>query len=267
MKENVFQFGKNGSLVGIVTDPADGAANGDLPGFILVNSGVIHRVGPNRLSVRIARELSEKGYTSCRIDFSGVGDSLSDTDATEADIESKWIGEVKAAMDLLSETRGIRRFVLAGSCSGAGISFLAAQADPRVVGTILINPAARKAPFRYYLKLALRQPNMWRRILKGTAKLRETPFERDARNSRGTGEIIEGFRALLARRVNILLVFCEWDPGFTFFSTLLKRRIASNGAAGNPRVELIRGMNHDFDLLSGQENLIRVIRDWAPQVV
>ena len=45
------------------------------PAVIILNAGLLHRVGPNRLSVEIARRLAAQGYPSFRFDMSGVGDS------------------------------------------------------------------------------------------------------------------------------------------------------------------------------------------------
>ena len=48
-REKVVTFGEKNGLVGIVCTPAE--PNASLPGAILPNSGIIHRVGANRLYV------------------------------------------------------------------------------------------------------------------------------------------------------------------------------------------------------------------------
>jgi hypothetical protein len=63
-----------GSLVGILSRPPAGV-DPAMPGVLLLNAGRIHRVGPNRLYVAIARRLAAMGFAVCRFDLSGIGDS------------------------------------------------------------------------------------------------------------------------------------------------------------------------------------------------
>src|SRR5689334_20064244 len=69
--ENAIVFGGDVRLVGIVTTPAETRA--DRTGVILLNAGVVHRVGPNRLYVTLARRLAQAGLTVLRFDHSGIG--------------------------------------------------------------------------------------------------------------------------------------------------------------------------------------------------
>lgn len=135
MKEKVILFGKNNNLVGILTE--NGKATGN-PNIIFLNAGLIHRVGPNRIYVHLAREVAKYGYTSFRFDFSGIGDS--DPLAGEDDpFEIQAVAEVKKAMDYLEMISNIKKFIIFGICSGADIALKAAVNDKRVVGLILIN--------------------------------------------------------------------------------------------------------------------------------
>jgi pimeloyl-ACP methyl ester carboxylesterase len=144
VRERPVQLGPGGELVGIMaapegtddpTQPADERAV-----VIFLNAGVIHRVGPHRLHVILARRLAERGVTSLRLDLSGLGDSrplpgtLSFRDSAVAD--------VRAAMDGLEAALGPRRFVLFGLCSGADNALATAAVDPRVTGLVVLDPPA-----------------------------------------------------------------------------------------------------------------------------
>ena len=61
MREEVLLFGRTRALVGIITDPPHAARRQPLPAVILVNVGLVHRVGPNRLYVKLARSLAALG--------------------------------------------------------------------------------------------------------------------------------------------------------------------------------------------------------------
>ncbi|MGH7928173.1 MAG: alpha/beta hydrolase, partial [Candidatus Binatia bacterium] len=76
MREEALLLGKTRSLVGILTDPPEAKRSTRLPGIILLNAGIIHRVGPNRMHVKIARTLAPMGFVVVRFDFSGIGDSI-----------------------------------------------------------------------------------------------------------------------------------------------------------------------------------------------
>ncbi len=73
MIEKIALFGESRNLVGVITQPGDGPAP-DFA-FVLLNAGVIHHVGPNRINVKLARRLADSGFTVMRFDLSGIGDS------------------------------------------------------------------------------------------------------------------------------------------------------------------------------------------------
>jgi len=75
MKETVYQFGPNNSLTGILSQPDESVRVADAPVALILNAGIVHSIGPFRLHVDIARSLAEAGFSSFRIDLSGLGDS------------------------------------------------------------------------------------------------------------------------------------------------------------------------------------------------
>ena len=271
MKEEAVLFGKTGSLVGIITDPPNSEKRHNLPAFIFLNSGILHRVGPNRLSVRMARDLATLGFVGCRIDFSGIGDSPSNSD--NLSIEKRWVKETQEAMDLLDAKRGIKRFVLIGNCSGAAFSFLTARSDPRVIGTVLMNIQGHRTLMRYYVKLAFSNPKMWLRIIKGSARYSfvykavrlyvQSLFTRNNNDSYGANELVRDLRLLIERGTDLLFVYSEWDPGLPYFYAYLEKEIVGLSSTGKVDLEIIQGMNHDFNLLRGQQQLIEIVHNWA----
>src|SRR4030095_13226651 len=110
MREEILLLGKTKSLVGIITDPPEAKRSNELPGIILLNAGIIHRVGPNRIHVKIARTLAPMGFVVLRFDFSGIGDSKVRDD--NLPFEESGVRETQETMDYLSATRGIKRFYL-----------------------------------------------------------------------------------------------------------------------------------------------------------
>lgn len=138
MIERIALFGEAQNLVGVVTQPGvDAGPERDLA-FVLLNAGVIHRIGPGRLNVKLARRLATSGFTSLRLDLSGIGDSR--TSQSLRSFEAQAVADIRAAMDHMQATRAMCRFVLVGLCSGADNGYATALADQRVVGLVMLDP-------------------------------------------------------------------------------------------------------------------------------
>ena len=89
VRERAVVFGRERNLTGILTSPSSekGAPSGTA--FVILNSGVIHRIGSNRVSVRMARAVADLGIPVFRFDQSGLGDSEArgDVDDLEESVE------------------------------------------------------------------------------------------------------------------------------------------------------------------------------------
>ena len=138
--EAAWHLGPDENLVGILAGPATSAATGTRPAVVILNAGVIHRVGPHRLHVRLARRLAADGLTSLRLDLSGIGDSQALSG--ELAFRERAVADARVAMDELTARTGARRFVLFGLCSGADNALATALADDRVVGLVVLDPPA-----------------------------------------------------------------------------------------------------------------------------
>ena len=218
IRERAVAFGPNRFLVGVVTTPVP-APPPTQPAVVILNSGVIHRVGANRLSVRVGRALARAGHTVMRFDLSGIGDS--DPRQNVLDLDEAVRMDIAAALDHLSSTRDVRSVVLFGLCSGANNAFRYAVDDDRVRGLILIDPIAfptRGHRLRYYGKRLLR-PTIWRDVLTGrNATLRDyvrrargeapaTTIEDDDALVPTLEEMRLGLQAMIGRGAEFLFVF------------------------------------------------------------
>jgi alpha-beta hydrolase superfamily lysophospholipase len=278
VKERAVTLGRN-ALVGVVSEPAM-PPPAERPVVLLLNSGIVHRVGPARMSVRLARRLSEAGHLSVRFDHSGIGDSAPGADGRSW--QELWIAEVREVMDELTRTHGARRFVLVGLCSGATTAFRVALADSRVAGAVLMNPqgfdpsprwnASAKNPgwVRDYLASARRPENWWRaltgrigyrrlaRVLGGAVTHR---VARDpAVEAVGTALRAE-LEALLARDARLLFLFSEGDHSADEFALITRHATAALSHSGLVTASL-PGTDHTFTLLAVQDDVLRRIAGW-----
>lgn len=160
LRERVATFGPAPGLVGVETLPFENGdqpnltgARSDLPAVVLLNAGVVHRIGPHRLTVTLARHLAEAGFHVLRYDVSGLGDSPSRSGGSRMGVA---IADAQAAMDYLTRSSGHRRFIVGGLCSGADNSVRVGLVDKRVVGMILLDPYAYRTA-RFYVERLLKK--------------------------------------------------------------------------------------------------------------
>ena len=138
-EEEPLVFGSPHRLFGVLVRPAaDRIKPG--PAIIMMNAGTVHRIGPHRLYVPMARELAELGFNVLRLDLSGIGDSPVAQGDENLCYPATGIADCQQAMDLLTSKIGAKRFILAGLCSGADIAFQLGVKDRRTAGVVMMNP-------------------------------------------------------------------------------------------------------------------------------
>lgn len=134
--EKVVLFGSKQNLVGILSVPDKKTAELQ-PGILIFNAGLIHHIGPFRMSVVLARSLEQIGFPVLRFDFSGIGDSGKCSEALTD--EQRVREEYRAATELLTRYCRCEQFILIGLCSGADNSHLLMKGDPRIRGIVPID--------------------------------------------------------------------------------------------------------------------------------
>lgn len=152
MKETVCQFGTHNGLVGVLTQPEESLRK-DRPVVVFLSAGLLHRVGPFRLYISLARKLAQVGVSSLRLDLSGIGDSAASQ--LTASIEERILSDVRAAYDYLEEHHGASKFVVGGLCSGADDAFRAVMDDARVEGSFQFDGMGYRTK-RFYRGLIIR---------------------------------------------------------------------------------------------------------------
>jgi pimeloyl-ACP methyl ester carboxylesterase len=285
MRETAVRFGSTNSLVGIITDPPEAQRGGDLPAVIFLDAGVDHRIGPNRLYVKIARDLAALGFVTLRFDFSGIGDS--DVRQDHLPFAKSTVDETQEAMNLLSATRGAVRFVLLGFCSGAVVAFQSACCDPRVVGAILINTPMRQdsddhalntyLTNYFYWNFALFNPKHWVRFITGKSNywhiIRDVAcqarrlFGLKREVFYGILSTLEDIRLLIKRDVRLLYVYAESEQAASLLPVIFGDELHELIACGKVQLEIIPQANHSFTLLQSQTHLLQIVHEWAAMIV
>lgn len=218
MPERTLTIGAEAQLVGVYVEPDRELAE-PKPLVLLLNAGLVHHVGPNRLYVELSRALARHGFPSLRFDLSGIGDS--GRAAEDREYQEQAVIDIVEAMDHMVETEGRRDFVLAGLCTGAYNAMAAAVQDRRVAGTILIDGHAY-ATTRYLVVDKLKRVSQgwrWRRYIKRKLGRGEPPrqaspydamvFEPDDLSQ---GEYARRMKNLVERGTQVFLVFTGHGP-------------------------------------------------------
>lgn len=216
MTEQIFQFGPDKGLLGILTQPSPLVAS--RPAIIVSNSGINHRVGPNRLWVELARRMASVGFSTLRFDLSGQGDSEPSADFG-SDIDRATI-DLQEAMDALQDRKVAHQFVVVGLCAGVDSVYAISKTDPRIKGAIFINGYSYITPswkVGHYVQQLL-SPSRWRRRLyRRLRKYRETINEMQEIGFQNSPSVIEFQRDLqdmLERKVRLIFVY---SGGNAFF--------------------------------------------------
>jgi len=278
-RERIVRFGARQTLAGILTTPRD--IRPGTPYFVLVNAGVVHRVGSNRLYVDIARAMAERGYPVLRFDLSGLGDS--DDVHAGASLAEAALMDITAAFDFLQQTRQACSFVIGGLCSGANSSILTAFSDDRVTAVLLIDPSVprtRRSVLLHHLR-RLRHPATWMKVLalehpllgrvfgrlrgfagvsddvRNRSQLEELPVEEPS-----PAETRRGLQQLIDRGVQLMIVFTgginqqynyrnqlfDLLPGFDFRDQL--------------RLEFMLETDHTISDRASRTMLLQSLGDW-----
>ena len=277
MKEEAVHFGEMKSLIGILTDPSISNGNHPKPAIILLNPGIVHRVAPGRIYVRMARALAAMGFAVLRFDFSGIGDSAVRYDNLPFDKSA--VRETQDAMHFLETTRGVRRFILLGGCSGARISLQTACCDARVVGVFLINlqmteddfnldHTSRSAAF-YYWNFALFNLKSWCKLLTGKADyrniLRVLGFQARRQFASGRNmspewiQLAANLRTLAERGACVTFLYAECDSRLNDLREAVGRELKQLRELGKVRVQIIPRSDHTFSSIQDQDKLLNKV--------
>lgn len=181
VEEQLCRFGADEHLFGILSRTSRST---DRPAILLFNAGSVHHVGPNRVSVGLARNLAAWGFPCLRFDHEGIGDSVR-RDAASARENHPYppsaVDDARAAIECLRHRFGYTRFIVMGLCSGAHTAFHAGLEldDPGLEQLVLINPltfywaegdsietTSRFEDAVAYRK-SMRDPSRWLKLLRG----------------------------------------------------------------------------------------------------
>ncbi len=272
---------------GLISEPARNKPSGKA--IVLVNSGAVHRIGPNRLYVALARRWAASGHIVLRLDLPGIGDSLPRPGEPENVVYSRTaINDVGLALQYLRSHYTVDECYSMGLCSGAYHSLKAALTTT-LKGVVVINPltffwkegmSLEYADFRVandamrYRRTAF-QFSSWLKLVQGRVDLGELTRVLAMRASSilasrwrnitaATGlpakdDLGQELHNIASRGTQINFVFAASDPGQELLrlqgGAAAKRLIAR----GNIEIAILEDANHTFTGGASRQQLTAVL--------
>ena len=278
MQESVVEFGPARRYVGILTRDRGSAAAPAEIGVLITNSGIIHRVGPHRLHVRLARFLAARGYPTLRYDLPGIGDSEG---AGGQQLGAAKMAGTRAAIDHLQRMGVAKRFVIMGICSGADHSLGASVMDPRLVGAITIDPTTVFSTPRHRLNRKLQRasrilvPRVFWRLVSGRYAVMKRisgpseppafgqPRAPSADDSQARDQAVAALSAIAGRDTRLLMVMTgHTKEVFSYSRQILDAFPDVPGLADVLEVRHLPGAGHTFASERERGILEQLVIDW-----
>jgi alpha-beta hydrolase superfamily lysophospholipase len=290
VREIPLMFGDGHSLFGILSEPSQFSLTDRRweTAILMLNVGTNHRVGPNRLYVKMARAWAEQGYSALRFDLAGIGDSSSSVGYARSRLYSKESTvDVRSAIDCLSQ-RGCKRFIVMGLCSGAYVAFQTALMEPRVSGQILMNPrrldwkegetlqSAMQVSYKstHFYKKALMDLGTYSRIFRGQVDIRgiagrlivllKARLQRTLNNIRhiapDEGDVLSNAKLISSKGTDTLMIIGAEDDGRDYIEFHLGRCGNKMGRDSHFKMEIVEGSDHTFSNADSQDTVIALVQ-------
>jgi alpha/beta superfamily hydrolase len=147
--EKIIEFFNSESqkLIGILHEPTDiHRPQGKKNFIVLLNSGLVDKVGPHRLYIKIARRLSSEGYFVLRFDSHGLGDSEgnlkkgSNRDNFLLIQKGIFIDDTLSSVKYLNKEMQPNSISIMGLCGGAVTAILSDAKEQNIKNIILFDP-------------------------------------------------------------------------------------------------------------------------------
>ncbi|MEF0940289.1 alpha/beta hydrolase [Rhizobium sp. BR 362] len=291
-RETPLRFGEGDRLFGILCEPA-GARTGATALFL--TTAYDRHAGWGRMSVSMARALARDGIPSLRFDTANAADSPPLPDAQEQVLYSRdQHQDVSAALDFLETQKLLPAFAV-GRCSGGYLAFQSAIRDSRCSGLITVNPYAFFWDETQSVDAALRfvprsletygqkllQFETLKRLYGGQIDAKSAArnivvalARRAVRLGRPllgvlpffAGEhetVINGFRALTKRQVDISLIYSAHDIGLDHFREHFGEDAAGLKNFPDIRLTIIPDADHNLTPPYARKVYLHEVREMA----
>jgi alpha-beta hydrolase superfamily lysophospholipase len=266
MNELACQFGEHRRLAGILTEPP---APEPRTACVLVNAGLVPKLGPFRLYVELARRLAQDGVVTLRFDLGGIGDSQPGLPGLP--LRERTAAELRAAtLEVRRRYPTVREVIVGGLCSGAEDAFRHAEVDPGVTGVVLIDPFSYRTAgwqWRYVayraLRRTLRAAGIYQPIeASPAATVDGTPRRVVSYKYMEHDESSRILRALIARGARVHFIYTGGQQASFNHKGQLARMFEDIPFEGRVTVDYFAHMDHTQLLEADRRTVVDTIAAW-----
>jgi pimeloyl-ACP methyl ester carboxylesterase len=252
---------------------ASRSANPNGRAVILINAGSIHRVGPNRLYVELARRLAARGDLVLRVDLAGIGDSRPRGAQPDNVVYSTTAVDDVGGAVAWCKRQDAKTIAVVGLCSGAYHALKAAVSGQPIDTVVPINPltffwkpgmpldfAAFKDAARY--QKSVTNVQSWKKLLRGDVDVRRVAkvaanrarsiLEHRARDLARelrlplTDDLASELAALGRRNTRVHFIFSASDPGRAMLLEQGGATVERLKKSGKLAIDVIDRTDHTF---------------------
>jgi pimeloyl-ACP methyl ester carboxylesterase len=262
---------------------------------LLINTGAAHHICDGRIAVLLARRLAQQGIASLRMDVGGLGDAQPGVAEVTLDVLYSTVlrDDAASGADWLA-ARGHARIATFGVCGGAFVGLHASGLHPNIVAAYGVNlqkftwDGAARSPgeqrmvsSKTYLRAVL-SADKWKRALRGETDARPLQIatvlaRRVARRAARAGmqriartlgrpavanDACMLLQKIDAKRVQLRLVFGEYDRGLEEARLQLGATFAGLKALTHVRVSTLPGLDHSLFAREARDAVIADFEAW-----
>lgn len=233
---------------------------------VLLNAGLLHRVGPFRMSVQLARMLAGRGIDVFRFDLPRIGDGATNSTADNAAI-------IAAVFDTITHAAGAKTFAIGGICNAADIAWHVAQHDSRIAGVWLFDGFAHRGNWfragRVRQALARPLPQWPGLALKLAARVRASSDTVDTGQFRDwpePAEFREQAAVMLARGVRILAMYTGGISKYLLHPRQLDDTFGASRKDAGLEVEFWPELDHTLLSPADRDRVMARVEAWCAKI-
>lgn len=271
-------------------------------GINLLSPGLKNRVAPNRMNVKMARILCEKGFPVLRFDPHGIGDSEGEIAAGNDHVMNLWgliergayVQDTVISNSILRERAEVKEIIHIGQCGAAITAMLAGGLDPGVVAVALIDTPVRIVSACLNLSALYREDvtasdyinkmldySTWKKFLgredkwkvlhsslsdflqKTRKGKKDRESEENIQGDRLNLQFLDALKNFVRSGKNAVMVFAGNDFFLKEFNDYMLPILQSNGIPDQLKVEIVPGANHIFSEEVSRDYLFAIISSWC----
>jgi len=232
-----------------------GSEERKFPAVVVCHGFMGDRIGPNRLFVRLARTLTERGFAVLRFDYAGCGESTGDYGSQEL---RSFVHQTRLMLDYILDFDFVdpSKVTLIGHGLGSAIAMLTAAEDHRVSSLVLWAPSGHPAQ---EISNSIGKDHYEELITKGQTSVNGFALQQPFFSSLSAVQLYQEARRFSG---DVLLVHGTADEVSPVDNSFLYQKVFWTRSTGSCDKEIVMQADHVFSGKGVSEAVIRKTAEW-----